>query len=486
MRIAVVIGGASAKFWLDRAQWLRERQHEVWYLLPADAHPGSDVPPDRIVPCADHGDGGWVDESVVGRLQELGIELVCLPVNTLPSNLERLPDLLAWDTEPQDLVGPPADALDQQFQTQTIRLYRNDLREGRVVCRARTRVHRRSSALTRKEAVRIAPFLLEKAIADVSSGEPWVDEEACTSEGNAHGTPPGGRKSRLSALLSHLAYGAFIEKKWQVSVVDAPRGGSPAQRFRPAREARSLPPVPVPDGYVFLADPFFFERDLILAEALDSRSGKGKIVALENGQVRPIAAPLESHLSYPHSVEEGGRRFVVPEMARGGDPQIFAFDNDALVPERPLSIDSGPLLDPTFVRHGEHLYLFANRAEEGANVLRLWVAEGLFGHFTEHRASPVRVDARGSRMGGGFVSDGDTLYRLGQDFRRSYGDALLCFRVDALDPQAFRETLIDTIALAHVKGPHTLDFRDSRMVFDWYEERFAPLAWARRIAGRIG
>lgn len=292
--------------------------------------------------------------------------------------------------------------------------------------------------------------------------------------------------SKLVSLVSRLAYGAFIEKRWHVSVVPHRAGVSPAERFRLATEGNNLPTVDLPLQYSFLADPFFYDSGKILAEALHRTSGKGQIVAIENGKAVPLISSVACHLSYPFTVEDGDRTYIVPEMARGGSPQVFALSRDTLVVVRPLEIDSGPLLDPTFFWHESRLYLFANRAQEGSGLLRLWSAGGLFDYFEEHPASPIRIDKRGSRMGGRIFFDGESLYRLGQDFYQSYGDGLLCFRIDCLSPTHYSETLDDTIALRTVKGPHTLDIRGEQIVFDWYEERFSLLAWARRIAARLG
>ena len=76
---------------------------------------------------------------------------------------------------------------------------------------------------------------------------------------------------------------------------------------------------------------------------------------------------------------------------------------------------------------------------------------------------------------------GDMLYRFGQDFTRDYGDGLLCFQVQALDAGTYEESLVGQIRFDHVKGPHTLDWKDGQLLFDWYEERFSLFAGLRRL-----
>ena len=160
-------------------------------------------------------------------------------------------------------------------------------------------------------------------------------------------------------------------------------------------------------------------------------------------------------------------------------------DGDTLSTTAALRIAGAPLIDPTFLRHPDAIYLFANRQDEGASILRLFHSHSLFAEFVEHPSSPIRVSARGSRMGGGIIRGPYGYTRLGQDFRVSYGDALLSFRIDELSTTVYRESELGRIAFRTVKGPHTLNFEGERCVFDWYVEQFSPYAGLRRLAAKF-
>ncbi|MGB3752420.1 MAG: hypothetical protein WA954_00805 [Parerythrobacter sp.] len=489
MRIAVRISEPRSGIWLARSAHLAEEGHEVWLIVDKGFCVSEKTSFAKRILYLDSSirQDGLVDKEIES-LADCQVDMIVLPRDEAIRS-QTLPFVrLAWDHDPVDMDGACETSASAAFQRQTIRSYDKVYLEGRALATAETRVHRHSASATRKEASRLAPFVLERAVRAVKSQGAPKSERRTTPEPGPFSKSVGWRLlgSRAKAWLNRLAYGAFVEKKWRVTALPEEGFGDPATRFQNVVSCRTLPYFAIPKRFTFAADPFFFDNDTILAEALEARSGRGRLVLFANGLVTELKTPTRHHLSYPHSVEDGGRQFVVPEMARGGDPQIFALKGDALVAEAPLTIDSGPLLDPTFVRHEGALYLFANRADEGASILRLWSATGLFDTFEEHPESPVRVDARGSRMGGSFLFDAGTLYRFGQDCERSYGDALLSYIVTRLDRNNYREEPAARIALDHMKGPHTLDFRNGHMVFDWYEERFAPFAWARRIAGRFG
>ncbi len=88
-------------------------------------------------------------------------------------------------------------------------------------------------------------------------------------------------------------------------------------------------------------------------------------------------------------------------------------------------------------------------------------------------------------MAGEIVSAGNKLLRLGQDFRSGYGDGLLVFEIEELEPSAYRERRIGELRFRTVRGPHTLNFRDGTALFDWYRDRFSLLSGVRRLQGRI-
>jgi hypothetical protein len=89
-------------------------------------------------------------------------------------------------------------------------------------------------------------------------------------------------------------------------------------------------------------------------------------------------------------------------------------------------------------------------------------------------------------MGGAIVESGGALFRIGQDFSGQYGDGIVLFRIHALSRSEYRETVVRRLRFTGVRGPHTVNFRGDRAAFDFYVDRFSPLAGFRRLRQRRG
>jgi hypothetical protein len=370
---------------------------------------------------------------------------------------------------------------------QIVQILSNRLDAGKVVAYAETKVHRHSYRATLVEAYRHSPLLLRHAIEHARSGTALPIEPA----GKVYKLPGNGTVAafvarRLTTAFGRVLYGLFIEKKWNVS-----RAALSPERYMTGAEdgtidASGWQSVPVPGGYSFLADPFFNPAgEGLLVEALNAKTGLGEILTIDGNRTRKISSGRR-HYSYPASVEWQGCHYLIPEISEWSDPRIYTLGEGGLHDVGALQLsEGGALLDPTLLVKDGRVYLFANRANEGSGVLRLWLAPGLFESFVEHPMSPIRISPEGSRMGGAIVSASGRLRRLGQDGRERYGDGLVGFDIEALDPAVYAEAPAAALRFSHVAGPHTLNFSTGEAVFDWYVERFSLGAGLRRILGRL-
>jgi hypothetical protein len=237
--------------------------------------------------------------------------------------------------------------------------------------------------------------------------------------------------------------------------------------------------------FSFYADPFFGKGPgEILVEAMNRRSGKGEIVRVADDQSVRISG-LTGHVSYPASIEQDGRRLLIPETAGWCPLTAFEIVGSEARRVAEIDIDESRIVDPTFLRHDGRLYLFANVPEDGTSVLHLWVADGLTSKFARHPCSPIRVSARGSRMAGEIAEWKGGLYRIGQLWRRSYGDGVVAFRITALSPVDYVEECAGEAWFSHVSGPHTVNRRADLLLFDYYSNRFSPVASVRRLLNRL-
>ena len=143
--------------------------------------------------------------------------------------------------------------------------------------------------------------------------------------------------------------------------------------------------------------------------------------------------------------------------------------------------DGARVTDPTLFAHEGTLYLFGNDRRLGSSVLNLWTSTSLDEEFVLHPACPIRISPEGARMGGAIIQKDGRLFRLGQDFSGGYGDGLIAFEIEVLTPQSYSERIVGRIHFADRRGPHTLNIRGNRIVFDWYHDRMSPLAGVRRL-----
>lgn len=393
--------------------------------------------------------------------------------------------------DPRRFRGRPAGFYelhtDAPAMGQIVQILSNRLDAGMVVAYAETKVHRHSYRATLVEAYRHSPLLLAGAIANARSGTGLPIEPT----GKVYRLPSNltvacFEAQRLTAALRRVLYGLFIEKKWNVSRAALSPESYMAGFEKEAMESSGWRTVSIPKGYSFLADPFFNPvGEGLLVEALNAKTGLGEILAMDGDGTRKLSEGRR-HFSYPGSVEWQGRHYLVPEISEWSEPRIYAIDESGLHDAGALRLsEGGALLDPTLLVKDGNVFLFANLANEGAGVLRLWMAAGLFDSFVEHPMSPIRISPDGSRMAGAIVCAARGLRRLGQDCTGRYGDGLVAFDIEALDTAVYAETRAETLRFAQVAGPHTLNFSSDQAVFDWYVERFSTGAGLRRILGLL-
>ena len=236
---------------------------------------------------------------------------------------------------------------------------------------------------------------------------------------------------------------------WHIGLIDAAidalvdPGTEPEIRWLAARPG------------TYAADPFGVERDGILHvffEEWNKRAARGTIstFAIEPdgtiGDPEPILDP-GVHCSYPFVIEHDGRTFLMPETAAARSLVLY----EAIeFPRRwqPVAtlLDGVPAVDASVVEHEGRWWMFATRADRGANHnLFIWHAPELTGPWTPHALNPVKTNSGSARPGGTpFVVDG-RLYRPSQDDSRAYGGRLVLSHVEVLEPDAFAERAVRTI-----------------------------------------
>jgi hypothetical protein len=427
----------------------------------------------------------WLRDNRVDAVIKFGLNLLRIPEDSPPI-------LSHHHGDPRSFRGRPAGFYEllggELFIGQIVQVLCNRIDAGRVLAFTQTRVHAHSYRRTMLESFAASPALWPRALAALAADE-------------SVSLDPVGRNYRLPANLTvlrfalgcgwasakRLTYGAFVEKRWNVSTLVAAPNASVADMAREIehRHANWVTPPLLP-GYTFYADGFFHNGPTdILVEAMNARTGKGEVVRILDGEQRGIRSPARSHISYPQTIEEDGIAYVVPETVGWSAPAAFILEGDTLRLVKELDIDVPSIIDPTLFRYSDQLYLFGTPSDRGPGELHLWVANSLFDRFERHPASPICIGSRGSRMAGQILVHEGMLVRVGQDCRQRYGDGVVWFRIDRLTAKEYSETLISELSFARVRGPHTLNRCGDTWLFDWYVEEVSLLAGVRRLLNRL-
>lgn len=527
MRIAILCDGRTLADWQYRAIEQIAGSHELFLLAVGEQAPPPRQPvrhglyyllnllairnrrtrrrpfPDgriaiaRRFDCAAQAEGAWsslpepaldwIADQRIDAIVKFGLGLLRVP----PPEKLAAPILSYHHGHPARYRGRPAGFYEllngEPAIGQVVQILGNRLDAGEILAIGESRAVRHSYKSTLCYSFALSPLLLPRALRALAAGE----RVPLSSIGRNYRLPSNLLVGRFLMGLAmrrarHWLYGAFVEKNWRVSTIDlgqipCPTGAIAAAAARPSDWQTPA----VARQHRFHADPFFLgDGERIVLEAMSGRTGKGELL-LVHGERQSVIAGLPGHVSYPLPIEQDGETLIVPETASWSPPAIFTIDGNEARRVADLDVDAPALLDPTLVRHDGRVYLFGNRRDEGPAVLRLWSADDLFGRFVEHPDSPVRLSIRGARMAGGVRRWGDGLYRLGQDFRRGYGDGIIAFRILELDRDRYREEESGSAAFDTVKGPHTLNAAGGRLLFDWYDETVSPLAGVRRLLNRF-
>jgi hypothetical protein len=398
---------------------------------------------------------------------------------------ERLPvPILSYHHgDPRHFRGRPAGYWEMiegsPLVGQIVQRLSNRLDAGQVLTFAETKVHPHSWGKTLADAYAVSPLLLGEAVRRATTGDPLDIAPA----GRNYRLPSNNQVVKLvvrmlAASIRRLIYGAFMEKAWAVAT--APRG-----------KDLTLPPrslwwvLPTPPARRFLADPFPHPSGGFLAEALRSADGVGEIVHWDKGQVTTLIGGRD-HLSYPATIRFDGEHYCIPETVDWSEPRLFRLAAHGAEYAGLLDLPGSPrLLDPTPLLYEGRVYLFGNVEREGSSVLRLWHAPAPAGPYEEHPASPTHFSPAGARTGRAILPHDGRLIRIGQDFTREYGDGLLLFVIEELSPERYVERPAGELRLAEARGPHTLNAMGEKWLFDFYVDRFSPLAAYRRLRARL-
>jgi hypothetical protein len=294
--------------------------------------------------------------------------------------------------------------------------------------------------------------------------------------------------SLLKRKLDRIVYGAFFEKKWNISICPR-RGRSPTSILSENIRASEGVVPSIDKRYTFYADPFFSpDGSKIYVEALNKMNGLGEIISLDKETGRIEGNVLQgNHFSYPQSIGIDDIEYLLPEIAHFTSPHFLKLKHGIVSSYEPIvGLESYRLVDATYFQAGNVHFIFASKSSDSSDNLLLFYGESRLGPYSEHPANPVVVDPTCARMAGSIVEEDGKLFRVGQNNSFGYGNRAWICEIRELTPSKYIERKIREVGFEdNVRGPHTVNFDKQSMVMDFYVDRFSLLSGYRRFVSLV-
>lgn len=233
----------------------------------------------------------------------------------------------------------------------------------------------------------------------------------------------------------------------------------------------------------YLADPFVVHRDgryVCYVEDYSYADKKGAITAYEispdGDRFLGTALSEEFHMSYPFLFEAEGELYMCPETVQAKDIRLYRCTEFPLKwTLHKVLMDNVRSVDTAIFKANDRWWMLTNvdssDVGEHGSELHLFYADSFDSSaWTAHPQNPVVFDSARARNGG-FIADGDGLYRAfqirGFDV---YGAALGVARITELTTQTYREEPLFTIPptfFEKIGGTHTYSFANGLLAVDF-------------------
>ncbi len=249
------------------------------------------------------------------------------------------------------------------------------------------------------------------------------------------------------------------------------------------------PIIPPPDRD--WADPFpWFQqgRHYIFIEEKPYSTNIGRIICLtldENFNITSQQVIIETpyHLSYPFLFEYEGQLYMMPESNANSTVDLYRCVKFPGQWEfvRTLLPDIRAV-DATLLQKDNQWWMFANVFEPGGSSWKslhiFTAANPITGPWLPHPANPVIEDVNRARPAGHFLLKDGVIIRPSQDCSIRYGYATNFNRIEHLDANSYRESLVHVIkppADTAYRAVHTWNETNGLTMIDAIYRRRRPL-----------
>lgn len=251
-----------------------------------------------------------------------------------------------------------------------------------------------------------------------------------------------------------------------VTFVGTPYDKNPVLTFKDVTDVRAT----------FVADPFMvYEKDTwyMFFEVMNQDTGHGDIAfATSNDgfqwKYQKVILDEPFHLSYPYVFKWQDEYYMVPETKRANSVRLY---KSVHFPYQWVFLgnllDDVAYLDPSVFYFDKKWWMFAASGKN--DVLHLFFADNLTGHWTEHPKSPVvNGDPQKARPAGRVLVTDDKIIRYAQDDFPKYGNRIRAFEITALTTTDYEEREFELFSVTkprkiawNMDGIHNIDIHQS-------------------------
>lgn len=361
----------------------------------------------------------------------------------------------------------------------------NKIDGGLIYEKKYSKIYKHSYRRTSNNLYKNSITLLKKAINNCLLGQTIVN----TANGKLYSLPNNYNaflfiQSQFLRGFKRILKGLFLEKKWNIAITKNAINfeGCETEIILNLDDAQSPKLL---DKYSFYADPFFsLNSEGVYFEGLSKFSGCGEILYAPTSNLNKASLILKGgHLSYPQVIQMDDRECLLPEMCFVSSPRLYSIDGKVCKSDLDLKFEFEADLrcvDLTnFYWEGSY-YIFTSILGSEDDTLHLYHSENLLGPYVGHMASPIVIDPRSARMAGNIFSVENRIFRMGQNCSHEYGSSIKIFEIKTLNLLNYKESEIKEIFVSNGFGPHTINFKDGEVLYDYYFNKLDFFAGARR------
>ena len=407
----------------------------------------------------------------------------------IPKEYETLPIISFHHGDPSKFRGRPAGFYElfyNELNVGTIvQILNNKIDKGDVLSLSYFPVYNYSYSRTLKLVFKNSKILLRKAIINLNKSKKIHLKKAK----QIYTLPSNFTVCKFLIKLLYnytqrIIYGIFYEKKWNFSI---------SKHFDLSNVLESENyiftvdrQIEINHKYSFYADPFFRNEKQVFLEAFNKKNFRGEIIKydLVNRSYKNILNNKKKHYSYPSYFKHNNIEFILPEVASWSPPFLYSLNDNKK--KYLKGFEDNNLIDPTHFFHKDIHYIFAGKKEDSLyNLYLFYSVDSIYGPYKNHPLNPIVTNPLNARMGGKIIKFNNKIYRIGQNATVNYGDGVYLNNINVINKENYSENIITKINIKGYSGPHTLNFSNNGVVFDYYKNEFNFLAWYNRIRTKL-